>query len=128
MSPSSPGGLCRQCDSRAMQGRKYCSVHATTADDNTTASHHWSEQRKDDPVRRLYKTTRWKKARLVVLRRDPLCLLCGHAASKVADHHPISAHELVALLGIAAFYDSTRCRGLCAKCHDSLPHSTATQP
>src|ERR1700733_14353927 len=124
MSPTSPSSLCRQCDRRAIEGRKYCSDHATTADDITTASHHWQEYRKDDPVRKLYKTTRWQRARLVVLRRDPLCKLCGHKASTVADHHPIPARQLVASLGIAAFYDPTRCQALCVDCHNSKPEGT----
>jgi hypothetical protein len=129
MSPMSPGSLCRMCSSRAIEGRKYCAAHALTADDGTTARHHWQEQRKDDPVRRLYKVKRWRQGtRMTVLRRDPLCCLCAHAASRVADHHPVSAHELVALLGIAAFYDASRCRGLCVACHDSLPHAAATSP
>src|ERR1700719_2446263 len=42
--PSSPGGLCRSCSSRALEGRRYCADHATTADDATTASRHWQEQ------------------------------------------------------------------------------------
>jgi hypothetical protein len=121
--PTSPSSLCRQCDRRAIEGRKYCSNHAKTADDITTASHHWQEQRKNDPVRRLYKVKRWRQGtRMAVLRRDRLCVLCCHAASKVADHHPVSAHELVSLLGVNAFYDASRCRGLCTACHDSLQH------
>src|SRR6202035_4519067 len=122
--PTSPSSLCRQCDSRALEGRKYCAGHATTADDSTTASRHWQEQRKDDPVRRLYKTTRWQRARLVVLRRDPLCKLCGNHASKVADHFPLSAREIVMQLGESEFYNSERCRGLCTACHDGLQHNT----
>jgi 5-methylcytosine-specific restriction endonuclease McrA len=120
--PTSPSSLCRMCSSRAIEGRKYCSVHATTSDDVTTASRHWSEYRKDDPVRKLYKTTRWKNVRLLVLRRDPLCLLCGYHASTVGDHFPLSAHELVAMLGKDAFFDVSRIRGLCAPCHDGLAH------
>src|ERR1700677_2107049 len=122
--PTSPGSICRMCSLRAIDGRKYCSVHATHADDETTANHHWSEYRKDDPVRKLYKTARWKNTRMVVLRTSPLCQMCGHRASKVADHHPITARQIVATLGTSAFYDPTRCQALCVECHDSKPEGT----
>jgi hypothetical protein len=121
--PMSPGGLCRQCDKRAIDGRRYCADHATTGDDVTTASNHWSAYRADDPVRKLYKTTRWQRVRRIVFQRDPLCVLCGHRAANVGDHHPIAAHELVATLGVDAFFDASRIRGVCQPCHDGLRHT-----
>jgi 5-methylcytosine-specific restriction endonuclease McrA len=45
--------------------------------------------------------------------------MCGHEASTVCDHHPLTAREVVAQFGIAAFYDVNRCQGLCASCHSS---------
>src|SRR5580658_6918049 len=112
--PSSPVGLCRDCNSRALEGRRYCRVHAINADDEITRQIRNDANRADDSIRRLYKVKRWRLGtRLQVLRRDPLCVLCGHHASKVADHFPVGARELVAMIGISAFYDASRCRGLC---------------
>jgi len=51
--------------------------------------------------------------------RDPLCCICGHKASTVADHNPLTAREIVEQFGINAFYESSRCQGLCASCHAS---------
>jgi 5-methylcytosine-specific restriction endonuclease McrA len=117
--PSSPTPLRLDCSKRAMAGTRYC-LHYQTR--NNAAEHRrlFDVYRKDDPIRSLYRVARWTNGtRLIVLRRDPLCMECGHRASSVADHHPLSAREIVEQLGRAEFYNPTRCRGLCKSCHDS---------
>jgi len=51
-----------------------------------------------------------------VLRRDPVCVLCKTASATVADHHPVSRRELVAMK-VADPDAPSRLRGLCASCH-----------
>jgi len=116
--PSSPTPLCLDCSSRAVEGSKYCAKHQTS---NNASDYRrlYDRYRADDPIRALYRSKRWTKGtRLIVLRRDPLCMECGHRASTVCDHHPLSAREIVDQLGVAEFYNPTRNRGLCKQCHD----------
>src|SRR5581483_6028673 len=82
--------------------------------------------RADDPIRALYRTTRWQATRRTVLRRDILCQAEGGCpkAATVADHHPLSARQIVARFGTDAFYDPERSRGLCVSHHNS---KTSTQ-
>jgi 5-methylcytosine-specific restriction endonuclease McrA len=117
--PSSPTPMCLDCTLRAVNGTKYCAKHQT---DNSVAQYKrlYDIYRQDDPIRKLYRTKRWKATRLKVFRRDILCKVeegCPHAA-KVADHFPLSAREIVASLGEAEFYNPERCRGLCKFHHD----------
>ncbi len=49
--------------------------------------------------------------RLVVLARDPVCMICHRRASTVADH--IKPHKGV----WALFVDLANLQGLCAECH-----------
>jgi 5-methylcytosine-specific restriction enzyme A len=58
-----------------------------------------------------------------VLRRDPLCVLCG-APSTDADHYPRDRRELVRL-GLDPD-DPRYGRGLCSACHKR--HTAAEQP
>jgi 5-methylcytosine-specific restriction protein A len=55
--------------------------------------------------------------RRVVLRRDPICVLCDLHASTVADHYPTSRRDLLAA-GLNP-NDPSRGRGLCKHCHDT---------
>ena len=73
------------------------------------------------------KQTHWQKSsdyntkghrirfRLAVLRRDPICTLCGLREANEADHHPRSREELVALH--LDPNDPQYGRGLCGACH-----------
>ena len=122
--PNAPSRLCLDCTRKAINDTKYCADHQT----NNRATDHkllYDRYRANDPIRALYKKQRWKQTRLIVFKRDPLCMECGHRASKVADHHPLEAREIVARFGVNAFYDSTRCRGLCKQCHDIKTATTA---
>ncbi|WP_218153202.1 hypothetical protein [Streptomyces sp. CC53] len=52
-----------------------------------------------------------------VLKRDPICVLCGRAPSEHADHWPRSKREL-RQLGWDE-HSPAYGRGLCASCHSS---------
>jgi 5-methylcytosine-specific restriction protein A len=90
----------------------YCPDHQQQITDR------FNEQRNNDPVRRLYKNSRWEGTRIVVLGRDPLCRECNLALSTVVDHI-INAHVLVKRFGERAFYDPDNLQGLCKPCHDA---------
>ena len=75
-----------------------------------------AEQARGSASRRGYGRTHENRFRKAVLDRDPVCRLCGKAASTVADHWPLSRRELVAK-GLDP-NDPQRGRGLCKPCHD----------
>jgi hypothetical protein len=121
--PDSPAKLCRDCSSRALAGTSYCSKHQRQ-NNHTEYRKLFDRYRADDPIRLLYRVLRWTGpygTRLTVLRRDMLCQWpegCPHAAT-VVDHHPLEARAIVAQLGVDAFYDPSRSRGLCKAHHDA---------
>ncbi len=110
--PSSPGGICRSCLSRATAGG-YCDKHQGAKIEQKRLYDRWRE---DDPVRKLYRCKRWKSVRLIVLRRDILCQMCGHQAANTADHI-LSARIILDNWGIEEFYNVDRIQGLCHDCH-----------
>lgn len=62
--------------------------------------------------------------RLAVLRRDPICVLCGVRESTDADHHPRERQTLIDL-GLNP-NDPAHGRGLCSQCHKT--ETAANQP
>ncbi len=119
--------MCLDCTKRALDSSKYCADHQSKnrASENKRMHDHY---RADDPIRLLYKSSRWYGpfgTRLIVLRRDPLCCECGNHASTVADHHPLEAREIVEQFGVKEFYKPARSRGLCKQCHDIKTATTA---
>lgn len=79
-----------------------------------------SRDRRQDPMYRLYGTSRWKKTRQSVLVRDLYtCAKCGRLAygkgQAVVDHKkPHRGNE-------ALFWDETNLQVLCkSPCHDSV--------
>jgi 5-methylcytosine-specific restriction endonuclease McrA len=113
--PSSPATICRDCNSRALSGSRYCAAHQTT---NHASQHkrNYDAFRKDDDIRKLYRCKRWQTTRLKVLSRDILCVACGHKAATECDHI-LSARLVIDNWGIDAFYDIERLQGLCHACH-----------
>lgn len=84
-----------------------------------------AEARRGTPGERGYDHQHNTRFRPAVLRRDPLCVCAdtghGHgpeclSPSTVADHHPRSRRELVALGQDPN--DPKHGRGLCASCHN----------
>jgi 5-methylcytosine-specific restriction enzyme A len=65
-------------------------------------------------VSRVYDTARWKRFRLVQLRREPLCRLCaGQGLSAPALH----VDHVRPLADGGAPFDFDNVRSLCAACH-----------
>lgn len=64
----------------------------------------------------FYHTTRWRKKRIEILKRDPLCVVCLEAGkttlSVVVDHDkPVSQG--------GAIWDNSNLKGMCTPCHNS---------
>jgi 5-methylcytosine-specific restriction enzyme A len=75
-----------------------------------------ADRQRGSAAERGYGSKAWRFARRVVLRRDPICVLCKRAFSTLADHWPISRRELVAM-GVRDPDAPHRLRGLCGPCH-----------
>jgi len=74
-----------------------------------------SEHRRESSSQRGYTGKGHARFRRAVLRRDPVCVLCG-APATVADHWPVSRRDLQAR-GLDPD-DPSRGRGLCMWCHN----------
>jgi 5-methylcytosine-specific restriction endonuclease McrA len=105
------------CTKRAVNGTRYCSDHQTTNQAIEDRRFH-DRYRADDPIRKLYRTPRWKATRRTVIHRDILCVSCGHKAATEVDHI-LSARLVVDNFGVDEFYSPDRCQGLCHECHSS---------
>ena len=102
---------------------KVCNVPGCpTISDTPRCPEHTKAADKARPDRGVYSKTPHRRFRRRVLKRDPLCVLCG-AIATVADHYPTSRRDLVAQ-GLDP-NDPTRGRGLCAPCHNK--HTANTQ-
>ena len=75
----------------------------------------WETGSRDVEAKRGYNTHGHRRFRRLVLKRDPLCVMCGSVAT-VADHYPMSRRDLLAQ-GLNP-NDPERGRGLCATCHN----------
>lgn len=106
----------------AMAKRKRLSVCAVpgcptlTHDDRCAEHRRAAEHQRGSAAERGYSGSTWASARRAVLRRDRMCVVCGMARSKVADHWPTSRRELIAQ-GVSDPDALHRLRGLCPPCH-----------
>jgi len=74
-----------------------------------------AERQRGSASQRGYGTQHRRTFRAAVLARDPICVVCGKAPSRHADHHPMSRRELAAA-GLDP-NDPRHGRGLCQPCH-----------
>src|SRR5664279_1592844 len=120
MSPTAPRPTCLDCPKPAMLGSRHCARHQVNNQSLNNSRTSDAERLKNDPLRALYSQSRWRHTRAIVLQRDPLCTApgCGNRASTVADHYPLSSHEIVEQFGLEEFWNPDRCRGACTRCHD----------
>jgi len=66
---------------------------------------------REDAIGKVYQTTQWRRVRIVVLTRDPLCMLCNVAPATEVDH------KTAMRLGGKPF-DLENLQGLCERCHN----------
>ena len=96
------------CRGFALGGGRFCGVHARGEE----------RRRARLPVKRVYASARWRRARAVVLERDRVCRLCGVAAAVSVDHWPVPAGVLLERGGDP--FDPGGLRGLCRACHGGV--------
>jgi 5-methylcytosine-specific restriction protein A len=107
------GRLCTSCPAIIPQGKTRCDDCRRAAD------------KARRPQGNPYATKAHKQGfRAHVLARDPICVLCMHARSTVADHYPTERRDLIEL-GLNP-NDPQYGRGLCKPCHDK--HTAETSP
>jgi len=100
------------CDREEVAGGRCAQHPIRPRDDNRPTS-----------AMRGYSSPTWRRARAVVLRRDPWCVECGRAPANVADHHPRSRRQLLAD-GVSDPDDARHMRGICQPCHRRKPRGT----
>lgn len=74
-------------------------------------------QRSNPKAYKKYKSSRWKKARSIFLKENPLCVNfseCKNFASHVDHIKPVESDPR---LDDNAFWDTNNWQGLCLKCH-----------
>jgi 5-methylcytosine-specific restriction protein A len=98
------------------QGKGKCPTHVA----QTRATADQARRPQGNP----YNSAGHRRFRAVVLARDPICVICGLAASTIADHHPTERRDLLAA-GLDP-NDPARGRGLCATCHNK--HTARSTP
>lgn len=112
---------CKQCGVSTGNRSGYCDADQKDNRQTRARQEFDKQRRENDPFRRLYNLALWKTIREAIRRRDPLCMICGIAASVIADHI-IPARIWVAQGG--SFWDKKNLQGLCKECHD---RKTATE-
>lgn len=115
-----PGGarLGQAWQGEAGMAKRVCSVDGcpTITDGGRCTDHTRAADRARGTSKdRGYSTPGHRRFRRLVLKRDPLCVLCGQVAT-VADHWPVSRRDLEA--NGANPNDPNAGRGLCATCHN----------
>lgn len=100
---------------RAMKACPVPGCATPTAGGRCPEHHKAADLGRGTAAERGYTSAGHRRFRRHVLRRDPLCVLCGRVAT-IADHWPTSRRDLLAL-GLDPD-DPQRGRGLCKPCHD----------
>jgi len=109
-----PQKLCAACIRPAMDGSRYCTQHQGLAQQREA-------EYRDNALRKLYRTRRWRLTRAQVLHDDPICAhveggrRCPWLATNV--HHVIRAEIWVARGG--DFFDPANLQGLCHAHHSA---------
>ncbi len=106
--PLKPKTPCCYPNCPALTDDRYCPQHERDRKRQADA------RRKDDPLRRLYGTARWKRLRSQVLREEPLCRDCraeGHVEASAEVDHIVPARRG------GGFFDRANLQGLCHPHH-----------
>lgn len=100
--PRRPPRACTQpgCGALATAGRNTCPKHTRAPASNWT--------RRSSTTERGYGHT-WRVLRGMILRRDPVCMVCQARPATQVDHIIPKAH--------GGTDEETNLRGLCAACH-----------
>jgi hypothetical protein len=94
--PQRPKTICHQIGCGLYVEGDYCAAHKIE-----NAKTAYDRQRADDPTRKMYQSARWRKFRLAMLTRNPMCqrLERGEACRSAATviHHLTSPESKPAL-------------------------------
>lgn len=109
---------CSHVGCPALTRERYCPQHINSKKKEQSAARKQLPPRVKNPI---YSTARWKKVRLMVLRRDPVCVTegCRSFTSEV-DH-------IVPLAKGGGAYDMENLQGLCKPCHARKTQSEQQQ-
>ena len=108
---------------------RVCSVSGCPTLYDSSEGSRCAKHRQESKQAHWAKTTAYsskghRQFREAVLRRDPICVLCGLKQATVADHYPHTRAELIDLH--LNPNDPQYGRGLDKQCHDR--HTAATSP
>lgn len=105
--PMKPKRPCRYagCAGFCEQGQVYCVEHLSESGD----------RQRGGAVFRGY-DRKWREARVMYLRRHPLCVLC-QAEGKLTPATVVD-HVIPHRGDMKLFWDKSNWQGLCRKCHD----------
>ena len=111
--PMSPLKPCRYSMCPTLTRNGYCERHKKDYNKSKRNTNEWSS---------WYSTSRWRKARLLFLTRNPLCNECGKEgrliSANVVDH--IIDHKG----DLNKFWDINNWQSLCKRCHDKKTINT----
>lgn len=100
-----PKRPCRKCRRALVEGGGFCPICLPAV------TKRYDRERPERHA--LYATTRWRKLRLTIIARDPLCRDCNKAISTHVDH--VNGFESVA---DPMAYEPSNLQGLCESCHN----------
>ena len=112
--------LCTQVGCRAVvtDGGYRCAEHATVHTPKRRYDHHYHNGKN------IYWTNRWKRARAIVLREEPLCRMCDRfgivTKATLVDH----VHEIK---DGADPFDRSNMMALCHNCHNTKTGKVAKE-
>lgn len=104
--PTAPKHPCSKAGCPNLTDRKYCPEHAPiqASEDSEKA---WRTSKETASTRGY--GARWRKLRLMILARDPVCVLCRQRPSTTVDH--------VMPKSRGGQDEESNLRGLCSRCH-----------
>jgi 5-methylcytosine-specific restriction protein A len=77
------------------------------------------DRKRDDEIRALYRTPRWRALRLLILARDPFCIRCLSKSPPIRTPSTVANHIKKARDFPELFFEETNLEGDCKPCHDS---------
>lgn len=101
-----------------LTANRFCTEHG----DEAKA---YDRSRADDPIRLAYKTAAWKRTRITILNRDPLCKIANLCVKRYG--RPVASEVVDHVLPVrqgGEMWDVNNLQGACKACHD---HKTSQE-
>ena len=113
--PIRPQTPCNKHGCPALSDRRYCKAHKDEDKKRGKEYHRRTDKNRQSARKRGY-DSKWDKARLVWLRKHPLCVYCEKdgrvTAARIVDH--IEPHKM----DMVKFWDNSNWQSLCKTHHD----------